>query len=58
MKVAKLTILVMVACLIFGCSGGPTDEKPTGQIDKGATDLSTAKPSSSNDKFNRYNAPD
>jgi hypothetical protein len=59
MRTIRYILLGICVALAFGCSGGaPSTEKPTGQIDGQAKDLSSAKPTTANDKFNRYNAPD
>ncbi len=58
MNTPRFLSLGLAALVALGCSGGaPPEEKPTGQIDKSATDLSTAKPTNDNDKFNRFQAP-
>lgn len=58
MKYSKFLMLTLCLVGAIGCSGGePAAEKPTGEIDKSATDLSTAQPTNSNDKFNRFQAP-
>lgn len=51
--------ILALAVVSLGCSGGaPPAEKPTGTIGADATDLSSAKPTSANDKFNRFQAKD
>ena len=58
MNNCKYLILAVCLAAVVGCGGGePPAEKPTGEIDKSATDLSTAQPTNSNDKFNRFQAP-
>ncbi|MBC8066353.1 MAG: hypothetical protein H7Y17_16095 [Chlorobia bacterium] len=57
MKKLHCLFIGMTFIVMIGCSGSAPQEKPTGQIDNKANDLASAKPTTANDKFNRFNAP-